>query len=317
MGEFELIKKYFQEHSQGDGVVVGIGDDCALLQVSEGYSLAVSVDTLVADVHFPSNGDPEKIAERALRVNLSDLAAVGARPRWFTLAISLPSVDENWLKSFSQGLLRVATQYQCVLVGGDTTKGPLSISIQVHGEVIAERALLRGGARVGDLIYVTGDLGAAAAAVLALESKVSPTSEDRDYLMSRYYKPTPRLAEAKLLAPFVSAAIDVSDGLVADLGHICEQSNVAALLDLDRLPVAEAVRRSVKDSVAVELAAAGGDDYELCLTVRDVQRSQFESVAKRHGIKVTLIGNITSGTGVACLMHGAPHQLSKQGYQHF
>lgn len=321
MNEFDLINRYFHPKGQLNpvltGVEMGIGDDCALLRPDANLLQAISVDTLVADVHFPANGDPALIGERALRVNLSDLAACAAKPRWFTLALSLPSFDHGWLEGFSSGLLRAAKEFDIQLVGGDTTKGPLTITIQVHGEVSPQQALLRSGARPSELIYVSGSLGDAAAAVQCFQKRLAPSQADTDYFLQRYYLPTPRVKEAQVLAPLVSAAADISDGLVADLGHICSRSNVGALLDLDKLPLSDSLAQSCDREAALNLAASGGDDYELCMIVPQTVQAQFEDNAKQLGLDVTLVGNTRRDVGVQCLFRGAPYLLDKTGYKHF
>ncbi|GAA6150776.1 thiamine-phosphate kinase [Pseudoteredinibacter isoporae] len=322
MNEFDLIKRYFQSGGLtppvADGVELGIGDDCALLYPSVDRLLAVSMDTLVADVHFPAQGDPALIGERALRVNLSDLAACGARPRWFTLALTLPEMDKGWLASFSQGLLRVARQYDIHLVGGDTTKGPLSISVQVHGEVEPKLALRRDRASAGELIYVSGTLGDAAAAVKRFHGEVQTDEESANYFLERYYRPQPRVQEAQALAPLLTAAIDISDGLIADLGHICERSSVGATVNLDRLPLSAPLIRSFDEKDAVQLAAGGGDDYELCMFVPQTAQKQFEDTAASLGMPVSLVGSSSARhQGVKALFRGEPTELDSTGYQHF
>lgn len=322
MNEFDLIKRYF--HNGGltppvaDGIELGIGDDCALLYPSADRLLAVSMDTLVADVHFPAQADPALIGERALRVNLSDLAACGARPRWFTLALTLPEMDKGWLAAFSQGLLRVAREYDIHLVGGDTTKGPLSISVQVHGEVEPKLALRRDGASAAELIYVSGTLGDAAAAVKSFRGDLQTEDHHIQHFLNRYYHPVPRVNEAQALAPMLTAAIDISDGLLADLGHICERSNIGAIVDLDRLPLSTALIHSFDEKQAVELAATGGDDYELCMFVPQTVQQQFEDEAASLGLQISLVGHSSAQhDGVRALFRGAPIELESTGYQHF
>lgn len=317
MTEFEIIKQYFQSGISGQGVVLGIGDDCALLQSQPGMLQAVSMDTLVAGVHFPANADSELIGQRALRVNLSDLAACGAEARWFTLGLTLPEPDLPWLQGFSQGLMKAASEYNISLVGGDTTRGPLSITIQVHGEVAPGKALRRDQASGHDNIYVTGKLGDAAAAVAMFDRDISPSQDDSEYFLQRYYQPTPRLKEIHQLASWVSAAIDISDGLVADLGHICERSDIAAVLELEKLPLSDALKRSCAAMQSLQLATSGGDDYELCLLVEETASSQFEAAAAANHIGVTCIGHTRAGSGVECTFRGKPFPINTQGYRHF
>lgn len=337
ISEFELIEKYFQKELGGKGVALGIGDDCALLNPPEGKTLAISCDTLVAGNHFPKNADPELIAERAMRVNLSDLAAMGAEPLWFTLALSLPSADSHWLDGFSRGLFQAANKYNCSLVGGDTTRGPLSITIQVMGAVDSENALKRDGARIGDMVYVTGDLGDAAAAVAVIKKNLHVGKSAFNFFMSHYYRPVPKIAEARLLQGIASAAIDVSDGLVADLGHICDASGVAAEIDLERLPISEPLKKLASREQIQQWTTAGGDDYQLCFTVPADQVAAIEHLVDSGKLKAVAIGEIvkremsSDNTGlndenntatkrqqrVTCLRNGKIVSLEKTGFQHF
>jgi thiamine-phosphate kinase len=316
MNEFELINRYFKRSAMSNTIALGVGDDCSLLNVPSGRQLAVSVDTLVADVHFPADGDPQAIAERALCVSLSDLAAMGASPLWFTLCLTLPQADERWVAPFSEGLLRVAGHYGCELVGGDTTKGPLAISVQVMGSVEPGKAFVRSGAQPDDLIYVTGTLGDGAAALAAFNRKIKPNSDAFHYLTQRYYHPIPRFNEAGRLAPHVSAAIDVSDGLMADLGHICAASGVGAEVYVENLPVSEAVENFSSNRQQREWALSGGDDYQLCFTVPREHVPAVE-VLIGGGLKACNIGKITRGNRVACLLLGEPFTLASKGYNHF
>jgi len=317
VGEFELIQQYFHREAGGEGVVLGIGDDCALLQVPEGKQLAVSMDTLIADVHFPANADPGLIAERALRVNLSDLAAMGAEPLWFTLALSLPDADEHWLDSFSEGLFAAAHRYDCTLVGGDTTRGPLSITIQVHGSLTPGKALLRGNASPGDRIFVTGKLGDGAAALAALEHRFEVQEEHVQYFADQYYRPTPRLKEGQRLKSFASAALDISDGLLADLGHICEQSLVGAEVAVECLPISEPLAFYGDQCPALDWALCGGDDYELCFTVPEKNLSSVKALISMGELVATEIGEIVSGSQVLCKNFGEVYEPPHSGYQHF
>lgn len=320
MGEFELIRKFFQRESaetSPEGVLLGIGDDAALLQIPPGLQLAVSVDTLVADVHFPAGAAAEDIAERALRVNLSDLAAMGAEPRWFTLALTLPQADENWLSDFSRGLSRVAGEYQCALVGGDTTAGRLSVTLQVMGVLDARLALRRDGASVGDYVLVTHCLGDGAAGLAVVQDRLNLSAEYSDYLRARYYRPTPRLREAALLRGIASAALDISDGLLADLGHICAASDLAAVIDVENLPLSPALQAMADQKQARNWALAGGDDYELCFTVTPDKMPELGMLIASGQLQATVVGHLVSGSGVICQLHGENLEPDNKGYTHF
>lgn len=329
MREFELIRQFFQ-HEQADllleekaqaSVVLGVGDDCALLQIPLNKQLAISVDTLVADVHFPANAKPDDIAERALRTNLSDLAAMGAEPLWFTLALTLPKnsefLNEEWLRSFSRGLFRTANQYEIVLVGGDTTSGPLSITIQVMGAVDSQYALRRDGASIGDFVCVTNYLGDGAAALAVIQSGLQLDEAHAHYLRERFYRPTPRLAEANLLRSIASSALDISDGLVADLNHICEASDLGAVIDVENLPLSPALLALNDVHQARTWALSGGDDYELCFTVSPEKMPELAMLIAQEKINATVVGEIIGGSGVRCELDGETYALDKTGYQHF
>ncbi|MBN8430229.1 thiamine-phosphate kinase [Microbulbifer salipaludis] len=317
-GEFELIREYFTSRFQtgsrsgtaDNGVELGIGDDCALLLPPAGKRLATSVDTLVADVHFPAGGDPYRIASRALRVNLSDLAAMNAEPLWFTLALTLPHSDPAWLEPFARGLAETAHEFGITLVGGDTTKGPLSITIQVTGA--CARPLRRDGASAGDIIYVSNQLGAAAAALPVVLGEVTVSPRQQQQAETAYYAPEPQFAVARAVEGYASAALDISDGLLADLGHICDASQLGAELNLDQLPVA-VLAHSLQADAAVETALTGGDDYQLCFTVPARHRDAVQALQ----LPITPIGHLSEEPGIRCQWHGKPWQPRGTGYQHF
>lgn len=316
LNEFELIDKYFDRQPHGRGVALGIGDDCALLDIPAGHSLAVTVDTLIEGVHFPAGADAELLAQRALRVNLSDLAAMGAEPLWFTLALSLPEADAQWLDTFSRGLFDAAREYGCTLVGGDTTRGPLTISIQMLGAVDGAKALTRSGAKPGDQVYVTGQLGDGAAALAQLRGDAHAQPIHANYLRERYYRPEPRLKEGRLLGGLATAAIDISDGLLADLGHICQRSGVGATVQLDRLPLSAAVRELDTDHDKLAWALTGGDDYQLCFTV-PTTCSELTAMIKTGTLDATAIGVIEETPGIRCLREGQMVSFQQTGYRHF
>lgn len=318
--EFQLIQQFFQREQAeqpAEGVLLGIGDDCALLQIPADKQLAVSVDTLVADVHFPADADPELIAERALRTNLSDLAAMGADPLWFTLALTLPDASEEWLRAFSRGLFKCAREFGIHLVGGDTTSGPLSITIQVMGAVHPQQTLRRDGANLGDFVLVTHSLGDGAAALAAIQNKIHFTDADRAYLLERFYSPQPRLRESALIRSYASAALDISDGLVADLQHICTASDLGAVIYVEDLPLSNALQSLGNIEQARQWALAGGDDYELCFTVSPAQMPEIAMLIAEGKLHATLVGEMTAGTKVICELNGESYALERTGYQHF
>ncbi len=314
LGEFDLIARYFSDLGQAPGVVLGVGDDCALLEVPTGQQLAVSLDTLVEGVHFPADADPEAVGWRALAVNLSDLAAMGATPAWLTLGLTLPEADPEWLEGFSRGLAELARHAGVQLVGGDTTRGPRCLSLQVHGWVPAGQALRRDGARPGDLIYVTGTLGDSAAGLAQWQNQ---RPDPDPWLAQRFMRPEPRLAWGQRLRGLASAAIDLSDGLVSDLGHILQRSGVAARVERERLPLSRPLREAVAYEQALTWALSGGEDFELCFTLPPERRKALEALGKLDGVGCTCIGVIDAGDGLRVLdAAGAPCE-TLAGYRHF
>ncbi len=316
--EFSLIERYFKEGvGVGEGVRIGVGDDAALLNLRAGEELAVTVDTLVADVHFPASAAPADIAQRALRVNLSDLAAVGADPRWFLLALTLPQADEGWLADFAAGLTAVASSYGCALVGGDTTRGPLAVSITALGAVPVGSALSRSGAAPGDWVLVTGALGGAAAALAEMQASGSCRACSVG-LDDRYWRPEPRLAQGCALRGVASAAIDISDGLLADLGHVAKASRLGAEISLEAVPLAQpAVERFGTASVR-SWALTAGDDYELCFTLPPQRMHVLQDLTDAGVLQATRIGRLTSEPGVRVLDGaGCPLTVAQTGYRHF
>lgn len=325
LSEFELIRKYFQrtglmaDAAIHAGVALGIGDDCALLNVDADHQLALSLDILVSGVHFPVDADPARLAHRALVVNLSDLAAMGATPLGFTLGLSLPQLDEAWLEQFSTGLTQVAQHYQCPLLGGDTTRGPLQIAIQVQGSVPRGMALRRNAARAGDNVYVSGSLGRAGLALSVLDDTLKNASdEQRQQLLEAYYEPQPRLDLGRQLLNLARAAQDVSDGLLADLGHIAHQSGVRMQLDVNSIPVADVVSQLCAEQQALSLALTAGDEYELVFTAAPESHDSIIAAGLKSKTKVTKIGTVVEGSGVAVInAQGVPMQFAKTGYLHF
>lgn len=316
MNEFELIRRYFAAAAGGD-VVVGVGDDAAVLAVPPGMQLVVTTDTLVAGVHFPERTHPADIGHKALAVNLSDLAAMGAAPAWFTLNLTVPNADPDWLDPFSKGLLQLAREHRIRLVGGDTTRGPLTLTVSAFGLVPAGAALLRAGARPGDGIYVTGVLGDAAVGLRFLHGGFDLPEEYRAAVLARLNRPMPRVREGQALRGLASACIDVSDGLLADLGHILEASGQGATIELMRLPVSLAFRAAFAQ-LGWSLALAGGDDYELCFTVPAEREPALHAVSARFACGATRIGQIEAEPGLRVRdQAGGLYAYENMGYNHF
>lgn len=310
LSEFEIIRQVFTEQSASRAdVVIGIGDDAAVLTILNDHELAITVDTLIENVHFPASMSPRDVGYRSLAVNLSDLAAMGAVPSWITLAISLPEPNDLWLNAFASGLFSLTQAHNVQLIGGDTTRGPLSITIQAMGFLPKGERLTRSGAKVGDLICVTGMLGEAAAG-LQFWSDRNPQYQR---LRQRLARPEPRLQEGQFLREHATSALDISDGLLADLSHILDQSKVGATLQVGELPLSISLCDAVGLDRARELALTGGDDYELCFTL---PAEKLEMV--KGNIPVNVIGKIDRDPGLRYLLPGGePMNLQKKGYQHF
>ncbi len=315
--EFDLIEKFFSASGSGkNGVVLGVGDDAALLEVPVGRELAVTVDTLVAGIHYPQSTAAADVGHKALSVNLSDLAAMGAEPVWATLALTLPSADKVWLRDFADGLFSLADVFGVQLVGGDTTRGPVAtVTLQLHGLVPKGEALRRSGACKGDLVCVTGTLGNAALA-LRLMQEEKPVPEVLRQCLDR---PTPRVMQGMALRGLASACIDISDGLLADLGHILEASGVGARLEVERLPLLDTYLDSLEPSEdRYRLAVSGGDDYELCFTVPPRKVKDLQRRFGRRGWHFTTIGVIEAEPGLRCLLsNGEEYFPPDRGYDHF
>ena len=322
MIEFDLIARIHARCATRPDVALGIGDDAALLRPAPGMQLAVAMDTLNAGVHFPEATSPADIGWKALAVNLSDLAAMGATPAWCTLSLSLPEADPVWVEAFLDGFLELANAHGVALVGGDTTRGPLSVCVTTHGFVEAGSALLRSGARAGDDIWVSGTLGdAAGALVKGGQSGFSRTKTHSDpllFLLFRLDRPTPRVALGRALRGIATSCIDVSDGLLADLGHVCAASGVGAEVELASLPLSPALRSAFDEHMRRALQATGGDDYELCFTAPESVRTDVEQAARNAGVAVARIGRVVAGDGVAAFdADGNPWTPSRTGYAHF
>ena len=319
-GEFSLIARYFDRvRSSRLDVELGIGDDCALLNIPEKQTLAISTDTLVAGNHFLHDIDPADLAYKALAVNLSDLAAMGADPAWLTLALTLPDVDEAWLESFSDSLFDLLNYYDMQLIGGDTTRGPLSMTLGIHGFVPMGRALTRSGAKPGDWIYVTGTPGDSAAGLAILQNRLQVAdAKDADYLIKRHLRPSPRILQGQALRDLANSAIDLSDGLISDLGHIVKASDCGASIDLALLQFSDALSRHVEPEQALRWALSGGEDYELCFTVPELNRGALDVALGHLGVPFTCIGQMTADIeGLCFIRDGEPVTLDWKGYDHF
>jgi thiamine-monophosphate kinase len=322
LSEFDLIKQYFtrpQRSTAPGRTVLGIGDDCALLAPTPGMQLAISSDMLVEGRHFLAGAAPVDLGHKALAVNLSDLAAMGAAPRGFTLALALPGADAAWLNGFSRGLFALADACGCELVGGDTTKGPLNICITIFGELAPGTALRRDAAQAGDDIWISGTLGDARLALADSLGELDLDDADRLLAAPRLHAPVPRVALGRRLAEkrLARAALDISDGLVGDLGHILAASDVGAVLDVDALPAGPALARQPRE-LRRRFTAAGGDDYELCFTAPASNREAILAAGEKSGTAVTRVGRIEAELGLRLLdRFGAPLDLELRGWDHF
>jgi len=319
-GEFAFIQRYFRDLTQQDGVVIGIGDDAAVLAMDATSQLVMASDTLVASTHFPPQATPAQIATRALCVNLSDMAAMGAKPKWFTLALTLPPelACDSWLRDFSRGLAQIADQYNVALVGGDTTAGPLSVTITVLGEVPSGDSLLRSGGAPGEHIYISGTLADGAAALDYVINAAKNGVNSNPRLEKHFYCPQPQIELGLGLRDFATACIDISDGLLADLGHICVASQVSAQIDTKALPIHPDLRQFT-DSQVLQWALTGGDDYQLCFTIPEHRISDFTQWAQSQKMPVSAIGKLVEPANKkpAVEIDGQPAPVELGGYNHF
>ncbi|MFI3158487.1 MAG: thiamine-phosphate kinase [Methylococcaceae bacterium] len=308
VSEFALIQRFFtRQRVSNPSTLLGIGDDCALLSIPDGYELAVTTDTMVENVHFFAGTDPEQLGHKLLAVNLSDLAGMGAKPVSVTLALTLPKVDENWLTAFAKGFLNLAERYSVDLIGGDTTSGPLTLTVQAMGLVPKGCALMRSAARPGDFIYMTGFLGDAG---LGLKIKQGYDCANPEAALTRFNRPEPQIKAGQSLIGIANACIDLSDGLAGDLGHILEQSRVGACLDWEALPLSKAVQAYINDTGDWSMPLSAGDDYELCFTVSPEQAAQLTLAASKIGI-------IESKPGLRLNKSGHIQALEVKGFEHF
>ncbi len=316
INEFEIIERFFTRESRDADVVLGVGDDAAVLAI-DGLA-AVTVDTLVAGVHFPDGMPGNLLGFRLMAVNLSDLAAMGAQPRWATLALTIPSVDELWLEGFSRGLFELAERFGVSLVGGNLARGPLTATLQLMGRVERAGLLTRSGGNLGDDVYVTGTLGDGAAGIaLITERAAAPQGSAAAALQERFYRPTPRVHEGLALGSLATAAIDLSDGLLADLGHLCAASGCGAIIDVERVPLSAELLSLFPPQIALSHALAGGDDYELCFTAPPSRAAEIEAAMDACGTTVRRIGQLAPGQEVVCRRDGEPFVPAARGYRHF
>ena len=316
LGEFDIIARYFTrpDHGGRSDVLLGIGDDAAVVDAQAGRKLVVAMDTVVDGVHFPVNTDAADIGYRALAVNLSDLAAMGAEPAWMTLSLSLPRANEQWLSGFASGLFELAKDYDVALVGGDTVRGPMVITVQIAGWVESDRWLTRAGAKPGDLLFVSGIPGEAAAGLAVIQRRILG-GEAASFLKHRFLRPSPRIELGRQLRKLASAAMDVSDGLLTDLKKLCSASGVGARLDVGSLPESAAMRELFEADDGLQFALAGGDDYELLFTLPPERADAIATLQLQQ--RVTQIGVITQDPAVLCLSDGQPFRIKRGGYDHF
>ncbi|CAG0953682.1 thiamine-monophosphate kinase [Methylophilaceae bacterium] len=313
--EFELIRQYFTRPTNHTSL--GVGDDAALIQPASGHELAISADMLVAGTHFLADTDPYQLGWKSLAVNISDMAAMGAEPRWATLALAIPEANEHWVAAFANGFFACAERFQVDLIGGDTTRGPLCISVQIMGQVPIGKAIRRDGAKAGDDVWVSGQLGNAALALNHLLGEYSLADHELKQALPALLKPQPRVELGLALRGTAHSAIDISDGLLADLGHILEQSNVGAEINLAQVPCSGIVQQHL-DQVSVQnMLLAGGDDYELCFTAPVNEHDQIQKMARGLGLQLSRIGSITGQAGLIVRHRGNIMNIGKTGFDHF
>ncbi|MBV7387660.1 thiamine-phosphate kinase [Pasteurellaceae bacterium TAE3-ERU1] len=323
--EFDLIKRYFSasRRSPRRDVPLAVGDDCAICEVQPNQHLAITCDTMVEGTHFYPDIDPADLAYKAVAVNLSDLASMGAEPAWVTLALTLPKIDHDWLARFSESFFEIIDHYNVDLIGGDTTRGALSLTITAHGLLPRDKGICRHHAHVGDWVYVTGTLGDSAKGFALLSEGKSKATADaiERYLIERHLRPTPRVLFGQTIVPFASAAIDISDGLLADLGHIVERSGVSAVLDIDKIPLSPQLLATTALEQAQTLALTGGEDYELCFCLPEAQRSKLEKALTHIGVAYTCIGQLRAAKGESAILLQRNGKIipapAHTGYDHF
>jgi len=315
--EFEIIRRFFLKENHSSSVCVGIGDDGAVIKPSPNRNLVVSTDTLIEAVHYPLHSAAADIGYRAVAVNISDMAAMGAKPRWMTLSLSLPGINERWLEEFSNGLHVATEEYSVTLVGGDTTCGSQQvISIQMIGEVKSKEEISRANANKGDLIFVTGTLGDAAAGLKQF-SLSKESGNQSSYLVERFFRPTARIEVGQELVGVASAAIDISDGMYADAKKILDASSLGGTLNLDKIPLSDAICKLYNQKQARDFALSGGDDYELLFTASPSKLALIEGISKQYKLRITQVGRVHKQAGLQCTENNSPIDYHDQGYLHF
>lgn len=321
MAEFSLIERYCQDiGSTHSSTKIGVGDDAAVVQVPSGQELVISVDTMVEGVHFTRQTSAELIAHKLAAVNLSDMAAMGARPMWATLALTIASIEDNWLNAFSSSLDSITCAYGVQLIGGDTTRGPLTLTMQIMGLVKEGYAITRTKSSPGDDVYVSGLIGDPGLALAAIDGKVTLSKSDLKLLRERLDRPTPQVELGLRLSGLATACIDISDGVLADLTHIAKMSAVGMQLDLDKLPLSATYRNYLDNGGSLDIALTGGDDYQLAFSAPVHQRDNLNTIADQLNVPISRIGKVTAPTGVLLEMRylGKPYTVeSGAGYQHF
>lgn len=313
--EFNLIAQYFTRPTpQAD---LGIGDDAALISITNGMQLAISADMLVAGTHFFADCDPYQLGWKSLAVNISDMAAMGAQPKWATLAIALPNMDDAWLKAFSQGFFACADQFDVDLIGGDTTRGPLNISVQIMGEVPFGKAIKRSGAKTDEDIWVSGSLGSAAIGLAHLQNKMHVLGGALPACLNALHMPMPRLALGLILRDVATSCIDISDGLLADLGHILHASTLGATVDLAKIPCIDYLKQDLQNPQIQQAILAGGDDYELCFTAPISKRAEIHMLSNQLSLMLTLIGETQADLGINVTHNAQKLNIAYKGFDHF
>ena len=317
MNEFEIIRRYFESKNLPVSVKLGVGDDGAIIHNDPAKNLVVATDTLVSGVHFPTDSSPCDIGYRSVIVNVSDIAAMGGKPEWMTLALSLSETNPEWLKGFSKGLFLAADEYSLHLIGGDLTKAEQNIiTIQMIGEVDTDAQLLRSNAQPGELLFVSGTLGDAAAGLEQFEKKVA-LNQYNQYLIERFFRPTARVDIGQAIMDYASSSIDISDGLIGDLKKIMSASDVGALINIEDIPLSKEMLKIYEPKKSQTFALSGGDDYELLFTTPSENLSKIMDISKEIDQKITHIGNITENKNLECRKEGVIYEYQDEGYLHF